>query len=250
MNEEGKMHRLNIQQIEDTLSKCNSRLLGIDNMHTWFMKRNEVQMKTFRFYNRPLFRQLANNSFVNEQKSEDKMVNGLCLKYAPNGLKKKEAVEWMQNNAHVCFGDWDEHGKCLRYQAPTMGIGVRRLLRHHGIEISLVNEYLTTAFCSNCKQGRCVHNTSIKVKNPRPFKTNTITPHGLLQCQICKVWWNRDRNAPRNQHYAADNYRRGLERPIHLSKSHRFAIPVTGDREPVQSSTVSLPPEIDSRLFE
>ena len=65
----------------------------------------------------------------------------------------------------VGIGDWDQHHQ-MKYKEPTLGIGMRSLLRKNKYNVYLVDEFRTSCKCSNCNGGVC-EKFMIR-KNPRP----------------------------------------------------------------------------------
>jgi hypothetical protein len=79
----------------------------------------------------------------------------------------------------ILYGDWGRNPN-LKHQAPSPGIGLRRLLHETpGITTVTVREAYTSSFCPNCHDA---------VYNARGA-------HGLLKCdnsRLCGTWWARD----------------------------------------------------------
>lgn len=79
----------------------------------------------------------------------------------------------------IFYGDWGRRPN-LKHQAPTPGIGLRRLLEAtEGIVTVTVNESYTSSFCPNCEA---------PVSECRG-------QHGLLKCEhapLCGTYWSRD----------------------------------------------------------
>ena len=79
----------------------------------------------------------------------------------------------------ILYGDWGRNPN-LKHQAPSPGIGLRRLLHATpGITTVTVREAYTSSFCPNCYDA--VH----KARGA----------HGLLKCdnsRLCGTWWARD----------------------------------------------------------
>ena len=99
---------------------------------------------------------------------------------------------------------------------PVKGKGFRTLLRKKGYEVYLVNEFRTSCRCNHC-EGEC--KTFRKCSNPRPWKKNIITRHGLLECKTCNRLWNRDMNGSLNILKICKEAIAGNERPAYLKRS-------------------------------
>jgi len=76
----------------------------------------------------------------------------------------------------IFYGDWGH----LRHQAPSPGIGLRRLLEaSDGIVTVTVHESYTSSFCPNCEG----------------HVSESRGSHGLLKCdhvKHCGTYWSRD----------------------------------------------------------
>jgi len=79
----------------------------------------------------------------------------------------------------ILYGNWGKRPH-LRHQAPTPGIGLRRLLHAtEGITTITIHEAYTSSYCPNC------HGTVEEARGS----------HGLLKCcdkQLCGTYWSRD----------------------------------------------------------
>ena len=76
----------------------------------------------------------------------------------------------------ILYGDWGRQPN-LKHQAPSPGIGLRRILHATpGIVTITVREAYTSSFCPRCGG---------HVDNDRGV-------HGLLRCDTCGVRWSRD----------------------------------------------------------
>jgi len=113
-------------------------------------------------------------------------------------IKEKYGTPTPGSTVMILYGDWATQGAGhparrsqlrwrtgrqtnLKHQAPTPGIGLRRLLHaYDGITTMTVNEYFTSSYCPNC-QG-CV--------------SEARGSHGLLKCEtpsgLCGSYWSRD----------------------------------------------------------
>ena len=81
-----------------------------------------------------------------------------------------------QRSVTIMYGDWGRRPN-LKHQAPSPGIGLRRILHATpGIVTITVREAYTSSFCPRCAG---------HVDNDRGS-------HGLLRCDNCGVRWSRD----------------------------------------------------------
>jgi hypothetical protein len=92
-------------------------------------------------------------------------------------------------DAIMLYGDWGRAPN-LSHQAPTIGVGLTRVVAHAFPSTFLVAERLTSSICPCCEVGG--------LTKPRTRHQSTISKpiHHLLRCQnehSCPSgWWNRD----------------------------------------------------------
>jgi len=79
--------------------------------------------------------------------------------------------------------DWNQKQQ-MKYKAPTLGIGTRRIFRRHGFKVYLQDEYRTSCKCHHCFHD-CLNIENLRVKDPRPWKHKEGVKyrgvHGLLR---------------------------------------------------------------------
>jgi hypothetical protein len=142
----------------------------------------------------------------------------------------------------ICIGDWEQR-KQMKYKEPTLGIGMRSLLRKNKYKVYLVDEFRTSCKCSKCDGGVC--EKYMVRKNPKPKKERKYDEmrlvHGLLRCKSGCGEWNRDRNGSSNIYKIAYQAIHNLERPSYLCreiKSNQAVLPncykqtIQGDEKP------------------
>jgi hypothetical protein len=125
----------------------------------------------------------------------------------------------------VCIGDWEQRQQ-MKYKEPTLGIGMRSLLRKNKYKVFLVDEFRSSCKCSNCEGGVC--EKFMVRKNPKPNKDEMRLVHGLLRCKSGCGEWNRDRNGSSNIYKIAYKAIHKLERPSYLCreiKSNQAVLP-------------------------
>lgn len=102
------------------------------------------------------------------------------------------------------IGDWDSHNFTPHGQVTTKGKGFRDMFRRAGHKVYLIDEYKTSKTCPLCHGN--VETFKHRI-NPKPWKNNIITVHGLLRCQsescqqtcgYSKRYFNRDDVATQN----------------------------------------------------
>lgn len=204
-----KINKKTIIQYETELSTLNRKTLNKTEFKKYIKKKNTINHKLYEFYNKYIFRKLKLNSYLNRLKHEQKMINN---------FKK---IFGTSDKTIVCFGDYSNKNKHMKYNEATKGVGMRNLFRKNGFDVYLVNEFRTSCMCSKCKneKGRCEYIK--KRENPRPYRTGEITVHGLLSCKNCNTMWNRDVNSSINIHRIAEWAIKGKERPKYLCREKK-----------------------------
>lgn len=188
---------------ETSLQEHNSKTVDIEKAKEHIKFRNEISKKINEFYTKKIFRKLRLNAYLNMHKSEQRMIENFKKIFGTN----EEVV--------ICIGDWEQQ-KQMKYKEPTIGKGIRKIFRRNEYEMYLVNEFRTSCRCSKC-EGEC--ETFRECKNPKPYKTGTITRHGLVRCTTCKCLWNRDENSSNNIYKISKCSINGIERPKYLSRA-------------------------------
>ncbi|KAJ1962179.1 hypothetical protein IWQ62_003611, partial [Dispira parvispora] len=116
----------------------------------------------------PVHRKLRLSAYVNQKQADARLARNLRKKFG------KDAV--------LVMGNWGApHAK---FQEPIRGKGMRHMLRQHGFEVYLIDEYRTSKNCPACIIGTL--STFKQVKNPRPYRrrsTPKVVCHGLLSCK-------------------------------------------------------------------
>ena len=191
-------------ELETELSKYNRKTLEYNEFKKYIQKKNEVNIKLFKFYENYIFRKLKLNSYTNRLKSEQQLI------------KRFKKIFGEPKDTIVCIGDWEQR-KHRKFKEPTKGIGFRNMFRKSGFHVYLVDEFRTSCRCSNCEGGEC--SKFRKIRNPKPAKNNSILSHGLLLCKKDCGLWNRDENSARNIYKIANNAINKKERPNYLSRS-------------------------------
>ena len=190
-----------IGDIEARLStNVNSKSSDFKKFKKYLADKNIANHDMYDYYEKPMHRKFKLNRYSNTQRCEAKMINNFSKKFGSSD----ECV--------ILFGDFDQQ-RLTKYHEPTKGLGLRRAFRKRGYQVLLVDEYLTSKICYNCDKRslEAFH----KRKNPRPYKDNTVTVHGLLRCQTvkCKTVWNRDKVASLNIQWIGSEWIERQTRP-------------------------------------
>ncbi|KAJ2807008.1 hypothetical protein H4R20_001460 [Coemansia guatemalensis] len=115
----------------------------------------------------PLHRKLQQSAYMNKKRYEHYFAQLIRLTF---GL-----------NPTLLLGNWSARN--MRGQAPTPGVGLRRMLLSFGFRVIHIDEYLTSTMCPYCGTGQL--EKFLLAKNPRPRSREerpTITSHALLRC--------------------------------------------------------------------
>jgi len=213
-------------EYETELSKFNRKTLQMDKFKDYLKEKNRINHVLFGFYAKHLFRKLKFGKHINIQRNEQQMIRNFGKMYG----SPEEVV--------ICIGDWEQK-KQMKYKEPTLGIGLRRLLRNNKYNVYLVDEFRTSCKCSRCEGGVCEKYMIRKNPKPKP-KENKDNPkkeikydemrlvHGLLRCKNGCGAWNRDRNGSSNIYKIAYQAIHNLERPSYLcreTKSNQAVLP-------------------------
>ena len=199
-----KIQGKSVIEYETDLSHFNRKTLNIDNFKTYINEKNKVNNMLFGFYAKQLFRKLKFGRHINIKRNEQKMMSDFRKMYG----NPEEVV--------ICIGDWEQR-KQMKYKEPTLGKGMRSLLRKNKYKVYLVDEFRTSCKCSKCDGGVC--EKFMVRENPRPKKDDMRLVHGLLRCKSGCGSWNRDRNGSSNIYKIAYQAIYGLERPGYLCRT-------------------------------
>jgi transposase len=199
-----KIQGKTVIEYETDLSHFNRKTLHIDNFKTYINEKNKVNNMLFGFYAKQLFRKLKFGRHINIKRNEQKMIRDFRKMYG----NPEEVV--------ICIGDWEQR-KQMKYKEPTLGKGMRGLLRKNKYKVYLVDEFRTSCKCSKCDGGVC--EKFMVRENPRPKKDDMRLVHGLLRCKSGCGSWNRDRNGSSNIYKIAYQAIYGLERPGYLCRT-------------------------------
>ena len=204
-----KIQGKSVIEYETELSLYNRKTLQIDKFKTYVNEKNQINHVLFGFYAKQLFRKLKFGRHINIKRNEQKMLRDFKKMYGN------------PENVVICIGDWEQR-KQMKYKEPTLGIGMRSLLRKNNYKVYLVDEFRTSCKCSKCDGGVC--EKFMVRKNPRPNKDDMRLVHGLLRCKSGCGEWNRDRNGSSNIYKIAYQAIYGLERPGYLCRTSNQAV--------------------------
>jgi len=204
-----KIQGKSVIEYETELSLYNRKTLCMDKFKSYITEKNRINHMLFGFYAKQLFRKLKFGRDINIKRNEQKMMNDFRKMYG----NPDEIV--------ICIGDWEQR-KQMKYKEPTLGIGMRSLLRKNNYRVYLVDEFRSSCKCSKCDGGIC--EKFMVRKNPRPNKDDMRLVHGLLRCKSGCGEWNRDRNGSSNIYKIAYQAIYGMERPSYLCRTSNQAV--------------------------
>lgn len=155
----------------------------------YIQERYKVYIKVNKHYQVKLYRQLKWYTYINTQKSENKLIQTIKDKFKITEENKDKVV--------IGLGDW-ANNMPIKGLPSTQGLGMKRLIAKHFKNTYLVREAYTTKTCASC-----YHETEYytKVIKEPSFTLNKTHVHGLLCCtnnKSCSKLWNRDTNGSTN----------------------------------------------------
>lgn len=198
-----KIQGKSVIDYETELSLYNRKTLCMNKFKAYITEKNRINHLLFDFYAKHLFRKLKFGRHINIKRNEQKMISDFRKIYGN------------PENVVICIGDWEQRQQ-MKYKEPTLGIGMRSLLRKNNYKVYLVDEFRSSCKCSKCNGGVC-EKFMIR-KNPRPNKDDMRLVHGLLRCKSGCGSWNRDRNGSSNIYKIAYQAIHNLERPSYLCR--------------------------------
>ncbi len=101
------------------------------------------------------------------------------------------------------------------------------MFRRAGFDVLLLDEYKTSKVCPDCE--RETVETFKRRENPKPWRNDVVTVHGLLRCQseFCQQscghesrLWNRDFVATLNQKSIVESMLAGEGRPGRFQRTN------------------------------
>jgi hypothetical protein len=204
-----KIQGKSVIEYETELSLYNRKTLCMDKFKAYINEKNRINHLLFDFYSKQLFRKLKFGRHINIKRNEQKMMSNFKTMYGN------------PENVVICIGDWEQRQQ-MKYKEPTLGIGMRSLLRKNNYNVYLVDEFRSSCKCSKCDGGVC--EKFMVRKNPKPNKDDMRLVHGLLRCKSGCGSWNRDRNGSSNIYKIAHQAIHNLERPSYLCRTSNQAV--------------------------
>ena len=119
---------IRIQELEDKLSKTNSRTSSEDKFKEYIKTRFQVQEELYKHYEEQIYRIYRFKAYQNKQKSEWKLIENIREKFGPNPI--------------LAYGSWNNPYQ-LKGCNPAPTCGIRRKLSHHFEVINVPEAYTT-----------------------------------------------------------------------------------------------------------
>lgn len=155
-----------------------------------YLKTDEYTRNVIDAYSKKIWRKLEWRGFIRKDQTKNRIVNEFAKKVG--------------NDAIIGVGDWSH--KCrvqMKNNAPTIGIGLLRLLKRKFQDVYLIDEYKTSVTCSSC-HGICNNpiTTEKIISYTRDGSPLRRRVHKILRCtnDNCRIYWNRDVNGSSNIH--------------------------------------------------
>ncbi|PNH01995.1 hypothetical protein TSOC_012071 [Tetrabaena socialis] len=168
----GKPFQRSAQDLERDMARqgLSSRTSDMWKFRQYIAYREATRVALEAVYHRRLFRAMRFLAWSRRAGSVEKFAKRILEKFGGESRSNAQVV--------ILYGDWGRRPN-LKHQAPTPGIGLRRLLHETpGLTTVTVGETYTSSFCPKCGG---------EVANARGA-------HGLLKCSSggCGTWWSRD----------------------------------------------------------
>lgn len=182
-------NNISVKELETVLSSHNSKSCKYDNVEAYIKIKNKTNSLLYKYYEKTVYRKLKWNAKINKQRSEAKMINNF------------KNIFGDPSKVLIGIGDFEQKRQ-MKYKEPTKGKSFRKLFRKAGYNLFLVNEYNTSKmnFFTELENEKFR-----KRRNPRPWKDNIITVHGLLRSKSGNdgkstghILLNRDTNGSLN----------------------------------------------------
>lgn len=183
----------NISQIEENITKCNSKSCSSINFEQYIKVKNFLNEQLFEHYNNIIYNKIKWYSYINKNRSIDKLINKIKELYG--------------DNSAIIIGDWSI-GKQMANFMPTPNISLKRKLKQKFDKIYNIDEFRTSML--NYKTESICTNIKLPDKNKKMRKIHSILTYQMLNKRIGCI--NRDWNAVYNMKKLTLNYLENNER--------------------------------------
>lgn len=243
---------------EIELSEMNCKSCDFLLFRRYLVKKLQVNRKLYDYYSNEIFRRLKWYSYINNQKSDAKLVNEIKTKFSAEkneikGQKKeKKQIDEQpkkkqpKKKINLIIGDWSSNS--LKGRASARNIGLKRMLSKH-FNLYLIDEFrtsmlhhITENICENkeisvqppifIKKRKKRRRKKKKGKNPKtkivtetendfkPYKLHSVFATQLLNKtgHSFVSLINRDKNSVLNMRKIINNYVEHRKRPFKFRK--------------------------------
>lgn len=159
---EKKIIRTKIHELENNLCGFNSKTCKVNLFVKYLKQKNKLNSLLFKKYNNPFFRRYKWYSYINKQRSEQKLVDNIKKLYG--------------SNCAIIMGDWSI-SKQMRNFISTPMIGLKRRLSKH-FDIINLDEYNTSKI-NNITKTKC-ENLAVKLFDRKTHKKVFKSIHSVL----------------------------------------------------------------------
>ena len=206
---------------EQHLAGFNGKSVNVQTFSDYVREKLLVSSIVASFYENVFYRKFKLHVYINAKKSEQWMVN----KFRHIFGHPPEVV--------IGIGDWEQR-KHRKFKEPRKGVGLRTTLRRAGYKVFLVDEFRTSLQCSNCRteNAKCVPFLHRMDPDERKQNRRMQEFRGVLRCQECDTYWNRDHNAAINIARLTRDAIDGRERAEYLRR------PQTISQQPQQQQRI------------
>ena len=199
-----------ILEIEKKLCDYNLKTVNFNNFKKYIDGRNSMNTELLKKYEKKIFRQYNWYSYINKQRSEDKLINKIKEKYLEKN-KKKELV--------IIMGDWNS-GHQMKNFISTPNIGIKNKLLEK-IKIYNIDEYNTSKI--NYKTRKETENIMLPDKNNKLRRIHSVLTYKMENQRMGCI--NRDKNSVNNMKIITDYYMKNKERPIEWQRNTKRVQP-------------------------
>ena len=130
---------VDVKGLDKQMMQYNSKTLIFTEYLKYLRAKEVVRNLVLPFYNNPLIRRLRFNMKFKVKQSVKKLI-----------AKMIENIGDPKDNV-IVFGDGGMNTNGMKMGPPTLGIGLRRIIRKGGYQTYLVNEAYTSKKCSHCQ---------------------------------------------------------------------------------------------------
>ncbi len=184
---------LNICEIENKLSKYNSKTCDLHKFKEYIEEKNKINNLLFKLYENEKFRQYKWYSYINRKRCEDNMLNKIENKYG--------------KDLTIIIGDWCIQ-KQMRNFISTPNISIKRKLKER-FNVFNIDEYRTS--CIHHKTEEKVDNLYVTDKLNKTRKLHSVLTYKMENTR--KGCINRDYNGCINIRKLFSYYIENKERP-------------------------------------